>query len=159
MAPKGKTGGSSGPLTAAGLGQLFSRLSVATSADDFDKVVDISSEILKSAPSDARAAKQKITALIKLDKHKDALQFIQESTFLSSADTVLERGFCLYKLGKGEEALKVLGEGSGRGVEHVRAQNVWHCVCFLIIGISNGRLCDSSAVVCRPCPIKRARRS
>jgi tetratricopeptide (TPR) repeat protein len=123
MAPKRKAGGSSASV-AVDLSELLSRLNLASSSDDYDRVVDISNEILKSSPTDSRAAREKIAALIKLDKYKDALEFIQASTFLDSHDTILERGFCLYKLGKGDEAQKVLEEGSGRAVQHIRAQNV-----------------------------------
>jgi signal recognition particle subunit SRP72 len=123
MAPKRKAGGSSS-YTTVDLSELFSRLNLASSSEDFDRVVDISNEILKSSPRDVRAAKEKITALIKLDKYKDAYDFIQASTFLDDADTVLERGFCLYKLGKGAEAQEVLEGSSGRAAQHIKAQNV-----------------------------------
>jgi signal recognition particle subunit SRP72 len=123
MAPKRKAGGSSSYAT-VDLSDLFSRLNLATSSEEFDRVVDISNEILKSSPRDVHAAKEKITALIKLDKYKDAYDFIQASTFLDNAATVLERGFCLYKLGKGAEAQKVLEGSLGRAAQHIKAQNV-----------------------------------
>jgi len=106
------------------LSELFSRLTLAASSNDFERVLSISNEMLKSSPNDARAARQKLVALIKLDKYKDALAFVEESTSLSAKDTLLERGFCLYKLGKCKEAQMVLKEGSGRAIQHVRAQNV-----------------------------------
>ena len=123
MPPKRTSDGSSS-LSNVSLSELFSRLSLAASSNDFERVLAISNEMLKSSPNDSRAARQKIIALIKLDKYKDALAFLDECTFLNKNDTVLERGFCLYKLGKGSEAEKVLEEGSGRAVQHVRAQNV-----------------------------------
>lgn len=94
------------------------------SSNDYDQVLQIANDVLKSSPNDTRAARQKIIALIKLDKYKDALSYLEESEFLKAEDTILERGFCLYKLGRGEEAQKVLEAGSGRALDHIRAQNV-----------------------------------
>jgi len=127
MAPKRKPDVSSS-VSNASLAELFSRLTLAASSNDFERLLAISNEMLESSPKDSRAAKQKIIALIKLDKYKDALSFLDECTFLSKKDTILERGFCLYKLGKGSEAHRVLEEGSGRAVQHVRAQNVLYSV-------------------------------
>jgi Putative TPR-like repeat len=123
MAPT-KTPDSTAAVPNTSLSDLFSRLTIAASSNDFEKVLAISNDILKSSPTDSRAAKQKLVALIKLDKYKDALSFLDECTFLSSKETVLEKGFCLYKLGRSNEAEGVLSEGSGRAVQHVRAQNV-----------------------------------
>src|SRR6266496_3976057 len=127
MPPKRKSDGSSS-MSNASLSELFSRLTLAASSNDFERVLAISNEMLESSSNDTRAAKQKIIALIKLDKYKDALDFLNECTFLNEKDTILERGFCLYKLGKGNEAKQVLEEGSGRAVQHVRTQNVLYCV-------------------------------
>jgi hypothetical protein len=123
MPAKRKSEGSSS-VSNTSLSELFSRLTLAASSNDFERVLAISNEMLKSSPNDSRAARRKVIALIKLDKYKDALSFLDECTFLNKNDTVLERGFCLYKLGNGIEAQKVLEEGSGRAVQHVRAQNV-----------------------------------
>jgi tetratricopeptide (TPR) repeat protein len=123
MAPKRKSDGSTA-VSNASLSDLFSRLTVAASSNDFERALEISDQLLKASPNDSRAAKQKIIALIKLDKYKDALAFAEECSFLSKKDTLLEKGFCLYKLGKCREAQTVLEEGSGRAVQHVRAQNV-----------------------------------
>ena len=87
----------------------------------------MSNEVLKLSPNDKRAAKQKVIALIMLDNYKEALAFLDESVFADKRDTILERGFCLYKLGRGRDAQKVLEEGSGRAIQHVRAQNVGLC--------------------------------
>jgi signal recognition particle subunit SRP72 len=99
-------------------------MSVAVSTKDYARVLEISNDVLKSSPSDARAAKEKVIALMKLDKYKETLAFLDECAFLDSNDTILERGFCLYKLGRGTEAQRVLEHGSGRAVEHVQAQNL-----------------------------------
>ena len=107
------------------LAELFSKLSLAVSSNDYDKVLEIADQVLKSSPTDPHAAKEKITALIKLDQYKEALTFLTESTFLKDDDTVLERGFCLYKVGKCIEADKVLETASGRTADHIRAQNVF----------------------------------
>lgn len=144
----------------ASLLDLFSRLSLAASSNDFENVLAISDDILKSSPADSNAAKQKLVALIKLDKYKDALSFLDKCTFLNSKETVLERGFCLYKLGQGNEAETVLREGSGRAVQHVRAQNV--CSLShrsLTAGISNGGFCDRNEDVCQSTTIERKPRS
>jgi signal recognition particle subunit SRP72 len=123
MPTKRKSNGSS-VVSNNTLSELFSRLTLAASTNDYDRVLSISNEVLKSSPTDSRAAKQKIIALIKLDKYREALTFLGECSFLRKEDTLLEKGFCLYKLGQGAEAEKVLEEGAGRGVLHIRAQNV-----------------------------------
>jgi Putative TPR-like repeat len=129
------------------LSSLFSKLSLAASSNDYNKVVEIANDVLKSSPNDVQAAKQKIIALIKLDKYKDALSFLDDCTFLKSEDVVLERGFCLYKLGKGEVAQKVLESGSGRAVDHIRAQNVLSAEDDADLGISNGGFRDCGTVI------------
>jgi tetratricopeptide (TPR) repeat protein len=103
---------------------MLSQLTLAAAADDHEKAVKVATDVLSADPTNAHAAKQKALALIKLDKYKDALAFLDEATFLNSAEMVLERGFCLYKLGKGDEAIEVLKGNSGRAVQHVLAQNV-----------------------------------
>ena len=110
--------------TNASLSELFSNLTIAASSNDYERALTISNELLKSSPTDPRVAKAKIIALIKLDRYKDALSFMEECTFLNSKDLMLEKGFCLYKLGNGADAEKILQQGTGRGVQHIRAQNV-----------------------------------
>lgn len=110
--------------TNSSLAELFSNLSLAASSNDYDKVLEIADQVLKSSPLDSLAAKEKITALIKLDRYKEALAFLTESTFLKDEETLLERGFCLYKVGKCAEAEEVLKTASGRTADHIRAQNV-----------------------------------
>jgi hypothetical protein len=124
MAPKRKSDGSTVSSSGVSLSELFSRLKIAASSNDFETVLQIADDVLKTSPTDSRAAKEKIVALIKLDKYKETLSFMDECSFLSPRDTVLERGFALYKLGKGAEAQKVLESGSGRAIQHVKAQNV-----------------------------------
>jgi tetratricopeptide (TPR) repeat protein len=130
MASKRKLGESPLPstrssnVTTASLSNLLSQLTIAAAADDHEKAVKVATDVLSADPTNAHAAKQKALALIKLDKYKDALAFLDEATFLNSAEMVLERGFCLYKLGKGDEAIEVLKGNSGRAVQHVLAQNV-----------------------------------
>jgi len=108
----------------ASLTQLFAKLSLATEANDYGQVLRVADAILQSSPTDLRAAKQKLIALIKLDKYAEALTFLSKTTHLSSSTTVLERSFCLYKLGRGEEVRTALESASGIVVEHIRAQNV-----------------------------------
>jgi tetratricopeptide (TPR) repeat protein len=147
MPPKKKSD-ESGALSNASLSDLFSRLTLAASTNDFEQALEISNQLLKASPNDSRAAKQKIIALIKLDKYKDALAFLEECTFLNKKETILEKGFCLYKLGKGNEAQKVLEEGTGRAIQHVRAQNVYSLIRnFLTKGISNGGFCDLNEII------------
>ena len=125
MASKRKADGSiAGSSSAANLTELFSRLTLAASSNDYEKVVTISDQVLASSPGNIKAAKQKLNALIHLDKYSEALSFLEKSTFLDAKKVVLEKGFCLYKLGKGEEAEKILEQGSGRAILHIRAQNV-----------------------------------
>jgi predicted Zn-dependent protease len=120
----------------ASLADLFSKLSLAASSNDYDRVLDLADQLLKSSPADSRAAKEKITALIKLDRYKEALTFLAESTFLTDQETVLERGFCLYKVGKCVEAAEVLKTASGRAADHIRAQNVLPS-CYLRWRVNN----------------------
>jgi len=147
MPPKRKSDGSAA-LSNASLSDLLSRLTLAASTNDFEQALEISNQLLNASPSDSRAAKQKIIALIKLDKYKDALAFLEECTFLNRKETILEKGFCLYKLGKGSEAQKVLEEGTGRAIQHVRAQNVYSSMNgILTTGISNGGFCDLDEII------------
>jgi len=128
----------------ASLTSLLSRLTLAASSKDYEQVLHLSNDLLSSSPADARAAKQKLIALIKLDKYKDALAFLEECVALKSQNTLLERSFCLYKLGKCAEAAKVLESATGLAAEYIRAQNVFvrSCPRALIVrtGISYGRL-------------------
>jgi tetratricopeptide (TPR) repeat protein len=109
MASKRKLGESSGTrsshVTTASLSTLLSQLSLAAAEDDHEKAVKVATDVLAADPTNAHAAKQKAVALIKLDKYKEALAFLDEATFLNSAEVMLERGFCLYKLGRGKEAI------------------------------------------------------
>jgi len=131
MASKRKLGESPLPtsrstsLSAATLANMLSQLTIAAAMDDYEKAVKVATDVLAAEPTNAHAARQKAIALIKLDKYKDALAFLdQAATFLNAQEVVLERGYCLYKLGRGEEAIHVLKMGSGRAVQHVQAQNV-----------------------------------
>jgi tetratricopeptide (TPR) repeat protein len=123
MAPKRKLDGSAAPSNPS-LVQLFTQLKLAASKSDYAGIVEISNEVLKSNPTNSEAAKQKVVALIKMDKYKEALLFLNHSSFLDEKDIAFERGFVLYKLGKCEEARKALEKGSGRSIQHVKAQNV-----------------------------------
>ena len=138
MAPKRKLDGS----MPGSLSQLFSRMTLAASSSDFARVLELANEALATSPTNLRAAKQKVVALIKLDRYKDALAFLDESAFLEPKDIALERGFCLYKMGKGHEAQRALEHGSGRAVQHVIAQNVLSVlnVHSQMLGVSNGRI-------------------
>ena len=142
MASKRKADGSLAGSSSASLGELFSRLSLAASSHDYEKVVTISDQVLASSPTNIKAAKQKLDALIRLDKYSDALIFLEKAPFVDTKEVILEKGYCLYKLGKGEDAEKVLEQGSGRAILHIRAQNVvflkesWR----LIVGISHGEI-------------------
>ena len=131
----------------ASLSELFSRLSLAASSNDYDEALSISNALLKLLPTDPHATKLKVIALIKLDKYKEALAFLNESASLDPKDTILERGFCLYKLGKGSDAEKVL-EGSDRAILHVLAQNVHSLNSILLtIGIPHGGFCYCHEIV------------
>jgi tetratricopeptide (TPR) repeat protein len=134
------------PSSKGSLSALFSKLSIAASANDYDQVLQIANDVLESSPNDDKAAKQKIIALIKLDKYKEAISYVEEATFLKSEDIALERGFCLYKLGRGEEARKVLENGSGRAIDHVRAQNV-RILTTANTGLSNGGFCNRCEII------------
>jgi tetratricopeptide (TPR) repeat protein len=128
MASKRKLGESSSSrssqVTTASLSALLSQLSLAAAEEDHEKAIKVASDVLSADPTNAHAAKQKAVALIKLDKYKEALAFLDEATFLNSAEVVLERGVCLYKLGRGKEAIEVLKGSSTRAAQHVLAQNV-----------------------------------
>src|SRR5271156_5502868 len=124
MASKRKADGSIAGPSSANLSELFSRLTLAASSNDYEKVVTISDQVLASSPTNVKAAKQKLNALIHLDKYTEALSFLEKATFLDTKEVILEKGFCLYKLGKGEDAENVLEQGSGRAILHILAQNV-----------------------------------
>ena len=125
MAPKRKSDGSTVSSSGVSLTELFAGLKIAASSNNFERVLQIANAVLKTAPTDSRAANEKVIALIKLDKYTEALSFLEECSFLTPRDTVLERGFALYKLGRGAEAQRVLEQGFGRAIQHAKAQNVY----------------------------------
>jgi len=137
MASKRKLGESLLPtsrsttLSAAALANMLSQLTIAAAMDDYEKAAKVATDVLAAEPTNVHAARQKAIALIKLDKYKDALAFLEQAaTFLNAPEVALERGYCLYKLGRDEEAFQVLKMGSGRAVQHVQAQNVRPLLIF-----------------------------
>ncbi|CAZ86131.1 unnamed protein product [Tuber melanosporum] len=132
--------------TPATLESLLSTLSITGDADHAS-VLKHANNVLKSEKSHKRALHTKAVALINLDRYEDAFSVLSVPELAGEA--VLERAYCLYKLGRLEDALAAAVEGarSGgrdeRGLRHVEAQAAYRLEKFdqaagIYAGLSRG---------------------
>jgi len=100
-----------------------------TSEADHASILKHANNVLKSEKSHKRALHIKAVALINLDRYDDAFSVLSLPELAGEA--VLERAYCLYKLGRLEDALAAAVDGARgggrdeRGLKHVEAQAVW----------------------------------
>jgi len=107
---------------------LESLISITGEADHAS-ILKHANNVLKSEKSHKRVLHTKAVALINLDRYDDAFSVLSVPELAGEA--VLERAYCLYKLGRLEDALAAAVDGAGgggrdeRGLKHVEAQAVW----------------------------------
>jgi len=95
---------------------------------DHTSILKHANNVLKSEKSHKRTLHTKAVALINLDRYDDAFSVLSSPELADEA--ALERAYCLYKLGRLEDALAAAVEGARdggrdeRGLKHVEAQAV-----------------------------------
>lgn len=111
--------------TPASLESLLSSLKLSGGVNH-GEVLKHANNVLKSNKSHARALHTRAVALLNLDRFDDAFDVLSNPALAGKAN--LEKAYCLYKLGRLEEALSTAGESGGgrdeRGLKHVEAQAV-----------------------------------
>ncbi|KAI9916542.1 hypothetical protein PsorP6_017218 [Peronosclerospora sorghi] len=90
-------------MTHAAVAASFLELQTALKQEDYAHAVDICNQIRSKFPDDVDAVKVKCVALIRLEKFDKALELAVKYDFLST-----EKAYCLYRLKKDDEALKLL---------------------------------------------------
>ena len=120
----------SAQYTPDSLESLLKKLSLTDDTPDHVEILKHADKVLKSAKGNPRALHIKVVALLNLDRHEDALRALSSPEGQKIAvTTVLERAYCLYKVGKLQEAVdlakKAGVEGKNvRALKHVAAQAV-----------------------------------
>ncbi|KAK7207407.1 hypothetical protein BZA70DRAFT_271202 [Myxozyma melibiosi] len=112
----------------ASLQDLLANLTVHVTNEEHDSVVAVADKVLAQNPSDSKARKAKIIALVKVDRYAEALAELEKSPEEKGLE--LEKAYSLYRLGKLEDAnaaidKAVAGEVGGaalRGLKHLKAQ-------------------------------------
>jgi signal recognition particle subunit SRP72 len=102
----------------------LSSLLKQSSITDHDEVLRACNASLKNSKTDLEALHAKVVALLKLDRYDDALRVLDEGGEEIKKKAALERAYALYKVGRLEEAEKVVKNVSSRGGKHVEAQTV-----------------------------------
>ncbi|KAG5439669.1 hypothetical protein PCK2_000709 [Pneumocystis canis] len=102
---------------------LFAKLSFEASKNNHQEVIKLSDQIQKFSMLDLESEKSKVIALIKLDQYKEALYTIRHK--LAPNETTFETAYCLFMLGKFEEALTYLEKNNKRSDFHVKAQIIY----------------------------------
>src|SRR5690242_15721407 len=95
--------------TAASLASLLQKLTIGD--EDNDEVLKYANNILKKSKSDAFALRTKVVALIKLERYNDALNLLEGPEGKSLSQVELEHTYCLYKVGRLEEARALASKG------------------------------------------------
>ncbi|CAD5229730.1 unnamed protein product [Bursaphelenchus okinawaensis] len=86
-------------------------LNEAEKDEDYDKILEISDKLLESGLEQVKSLpilQCKLTALVQLGQHDDALKFIEQHGEGELGDTVATRAYIYYAQYKNDEALKVL---------------------------------------------------
>ena len=105
--------------------QTLDGLLSRTTLDDHDEILKACNATLKASKGDLEAAHFKVVALVKLDRHDDALRVLENFGDKLKAKAKLEHAYILYKLGRLEHARTLSKEISdSRGARHVEAQSV-----------------------------------
>lgn len=115
------------------LQELLSNLTMLVENEEHESVVAVADKLLAQNPSDKKTFKTKIIALIKADKYSTALSELAKNTVVTNDELTLERAYCLYRVGKLEDAnglidqalsSQQLGAADSRGLKHLKAQIV-----------------------------------
>ena len=121
---------SAAPYTPDSLESLLKNLSLSEDAPDHEEILKHANNVLKSSKGNPRALHTKIVALLNLDRHEDALRVFTSSDGKKVLDiAVLEHAYCLYKVGKLQDALdlsqKIPADNpNARALKHIAAQTV-----------------------------------
>lgn len=118
------------PYTPDSLESLLKKLSLTEDAPDHEEILKHANNVLKSSKGNPRALHTKVVALLNLDRHEDALRVFtsnNDKIFLDIA--VLEHAYCLYKVGKLQDALDLsqtvlAANPNARALKHIAAQTV-----------------------------------
>mmetsp|Transcript_17379 Transcript_17379/g.37521 ORF Transcript_17379/g.37521 Transcript_17379/m.37521 type:complete len:686 (+) Transcript_17379:137-2194(+) len=92
------------------LDALFEKLYTCIKNHQHKKALKAADEILAVAPKDEDALKAKVIAQLQLSQFEDAIAFINKSSL--GPAMAFEKAYCLYRLGRIEEALEAV-RGSG----------------------------------------------
>lgn len=109
------------------LESLLKNLSVTDDGPNHEEILKHANNVLKSSKGHPRALHTKVVALLNLDRHEDALKVFTSPDGQKIAETtILERAYCLYKVGKLQEAVELAQKGGqdSRGLQHIAAQAV-----------------------------------
>ncbi|KAG8531487.1 uncharacterized protein KY384_003116 [Bacidia gigantensis] len=103
--------------------KALSALLHRTAIDDHEEILKACSTALKTSKGDLEILYTRVIALLKLERHDDALAAIEEGGYQLKEKTKVERAYALYKTGQLEEAKKLAKSiGDNRGARHVEAQ-------------------------------------
>lgn len=108
----------------APLEDLVNRLTLFNEKDELSEIVATSNQILAQSPNDSQTANTLIHAYIRHEKYLDLCNFIKSSSF-ESQDYILEYSYALYKLGRHDEVVALIGNRKDRGLLHVLAQSYY----------------------------------
>lgn len=99
---------------------------------DHDEVLEAANAALKTNKSDELAQHTRVVALLKLDRFDDAYRTITKGGIKLESTCTLEKAYALYKLGKLDEAITVLGSAGlhKRGLTHMAAQVAYRAERF-----------------------------
>jgi signal recognition particle subunit SRP72 len=112
------------------LESLLKNLSLTDNGPDHEEILRHANSVLKSAKGNPRALHTKVVALLNLDRHQDALKVFTSPEGRTIAEVaVLERAYCLYKVGKLQEAVELAQKAqvdaqTARALKHIAAQAV-----------------------------------
>lgn len=117
--------------TPASLESLLRNLTISSEDEpDHEQILEHCDKVLNTTKAHPRALHTKIVALLNLDRYEDALRVFESPDGQAVGNATLEKAYCLYKLGKLEEAQEVAksaadgGDRNKRGLRHVEAQAV-----------------------------------
>ncbi|KAI5817418.1 signal recognition particle protein [Pyronema omphalodes] len=112
--------------TPESLDTLLQQLSLSEdAAPNHEEILKHANNVLKKSKGNPRALHTKVVALLNLDRHEDAFKVLASQEGQAIADiAILERAYCLWKLGKPQEAVDWVKKAptSSRGLKHITAQ-------------------------------------
>ncbi|KAK4473714.1 hypothetical protein MN116_003058 [Schistosoma mekongi] len=89
------------------LQSAYSDLNKACSCQAYEKVINLSGKILTKYPTEFKAFKCKVVALIRAEKYEDCLSFLKKNSALIS-HVIFEKAYVEYRLNRLTEAAKTL---------------------------------------------------